>query len=201
MKNEQDYIEDIAEIRSMMERSSKFLSLSGWAGIMAGIYALAATWAAHSLFGFWPDEIFYTSPGLTKITFLAATILALSLITAVYFSWEKALTNNKSIWNATSRRLLASMAVPLVSGGILSIIFISKDLIGFVAPATLLFYGLALVNAGHYTIREVRLMGYVQIGLGLLNAGFIEYGLLFWALGFGIVHIIYGVYMHFRYER
>jgi hypothetical protein len=201
MKEQQETSRDIAEIRSMMERSSKFLSLSGWAGIMAGIYALTGAWAAYSVFGFNPDEIFYASPALTKVILLAFGILILALVTAIYFSRKKAVSKGETIWNATSRRLLASMAVPLLAGGILIVVFISKGLTGFIAPLSLLFYGLALVNAGHFTIREVKLMGLVQIVLGLISLWFIEYGILLWAVGFGVIHIIYGIYMHFRYER
>jgi hypothetical protein len=201
MKEEQDYIQDIAEIRSMMERSSKFLSLSGWAGILAGIYALIGAWIAYSLFEFHPDEILYTYTDLMNVILTAGGVLALALISALLDSRRKARKNEQKAWNATSRRLLASMAVPLFAGGLLIVILISKGLIGLVAPLTLLFYGLALYNAGSFTIREVRLMGFVQMILGLLNVVFIGYGLLFWAIGFGAVHIIYGIYMHFRFER
>jgi len=201
MKEEQDYIQDIAEIRSMMERSSKFLSLSGWAGILAGIYALIGAWIAYSLFEFHPDEILYTYTDLMNVILTAGGGLALALISALLDSRRKARKNEQKAWNATSRRLLASMAVPLFAGGLLIVILISKGLIGLVAPLTLLFYGLALYNAGSFTIREVRLMGFVQMILGLLNVVFIGYGLLFWAIGFGAVHIIYGIYMHFRFER
>lgn len=201
MKNEQDYIRDIAEIRAMMERSSKFLSLSGWAGIMAGIYALAGAWIAYAVFGFNPDEIFYNSFSLTQVILLATGILILALVSAIYDSRRKAHKRGEKVWNATSRRLLASMAVPLFAGGILILVLISKGLIGLIAPLTLLFYGLALYNAGNFTINEVKFMGMVMIGLGLISSWFIEYGLLFWAIGFGVVHIGYGIYMHFRYER
>lgn len=201
MKEEQDYIKDIAEIRSMMERSSKFLSLSGWAGIMAGLYALAGAYVAYSTFGFNPDELFYSSENLASVIWLAIGVLVLALVTAIYFSKRKADGNGENIWNATSRRLLSSMAFPLVAGGTLILVFIANGLIGLIAPLMLLFYGLALVNAGHYTITEVKVMGIVQIALGLSGAWFIEYGLLLWAVGFGAVHIIYGIYMHFRFER
>ncbi|MEX0647673.1 MAG: hypothetical protein WEA56_05020 [Balneolaceae bacterium] len=201
MKKEQDYIQDIAEIRSMMERSSKFLSLSGWAGIMAGIYALAGAWIAWSVLGFHPDEIFYSPPDLPQIILLALGVLTLALVTVIYFSWRKSDKRGEKAWNATSKRLLASMSVPLLAGGILLVILTAKGLIGLTAPFMLLFYGLALYNAGNYTISEVKLMGAVQIGLGLMNSWFVEYGLLFWAIGFGAVHIVYGIYMHFRYER
>lgn len=201
MKKDQDYIQDIAEIRSMMERSSKFLSLSGWAGIMAGIYALSGAWIAYNTFGFHPDEIYYTSPNVNQVILLALGVLVLALVSAIFDSRRKARKRDEKVWNATSRRLLASMSAPLLAGGILTIILISKGLVGLIAPLTLLFYGLALYNAGNYTIREVRIMGVIQIGLGLLNAWFIEYGLLIWVFGFGVVHILYGIYMHFRYER
>ena len=201
MKEEQDYINDIAEIRSMMERSSKFLSLSGWAGIMAGLYALAGAYVVYTVWGFNPDALFYTSPVFPNVVMVAIGILALSLITAIYLSHRKAAQNGEKVWNATSRRLITSMAVPLLAGGILITILIVKEIIGLIAPLTLLFYGLALYNAGHYTIKEVKLMGIVQIALGLVSCWFIEYGLLLWAVGFGAVHIIYGIYMYFSYER
>ncbi|MGN8224902.1 hypothetical protein [Gracilimonas sp. BCB1] len=201
MKEEQDYIKDIAEIRSMMERSSKFLSLSGWAGIMAGLYAFAGAYLTYSSFGFNPDELFYTSPNLSKVVGLGIGVLVLALVTAIFFSKRKADESGESIWNATSRRLLSSMAVPLAAGGVLILVLLAKGLIGVAAPLMLLFYGLALVNAGRYTITEVKIMGFVQIALGLVSAWFVEYGLLLWAVGFGAVHMMYGIYMYFSYER
>jgi hypothetical protein len=206
MKKEQDYIQDIAEIRSIMERSSKFLSLSGWAGIMAGIYALAGVFIAYVFLDFNPEKIVYTGSeritgDLSSLIILALLILMLAIGTAFFVSYKKAKDKGENGWNATSRRLLASMAVPLVTGGILILVLISKGLLGFIAPVSLVFYGLALYNAGKYTYDEVKFMGIVQIGLGLLSSYFIEFSLLFWAAGFGVVHIIYGIYMHFRYER
>lgn len=201
MKEHRDYTQDIAEIRSVMERSSKFLSLSGWAGIMAGLYALAGAWISFSVYEFNPDEILYNTSALQELMILAVLILILALVTAIYFSWKKSQHNGQKIWNSTSRRLLMSMAVPLTAGGILLLIVASKGFIGLIPSLMLLFYGLALYNAGNYTIPEVRLMGIAQVGLGLLSAWFIEYGLLLWTIGFGVIHIIYGIYMHFRYER
>ena len=207
MKEEQDYIRDIAEMRSMMERSSKFLSLSGLAGIMAGIYALSGAYIAYKLFYFNPDEIVYSttsgngSSNLLKVVFLAFIILILAIGTAMFLSYKKANKKGEKLWNATAKRLLINMAVPLVAGGLLILILISKGLIGLIAPFTLLFYGLALYNASKFTYGEVRSLGLIEMGLGLISSYFVGYGLLFWALGFGVIHIIYGIYMHYRYER
>lgn len=201
MKREQDYINDITEIRSMMERSSKFLSLSGWAGIMAGVYALAGAYVAHFIFNFIPDGISYLYYDFGDVILLALAVLFVSLITAILFSKKKASNKGEKIWNSTSKRLLASMMVPLVIGGVLIIFYISNDLYGLIAPTSLIFYGISLYNAGNFTIEEVRWTGFLQVALGLINVWFLEFGLLFWAIGFGGVHLVYGIYMHFRYER
>jgi hypothetical protein len=205
MKKEQDYIQDIAEIRSMMERSSKFLSLSGWTGILAGIYALAGAYIAWKVFDFNSGEILY-NPGirtseLTYVILLAAIVLLLALGTAIYESYRKAKIKGEKAWNPTSRRLLINMAVPLVTGGILVLIMLIKGLIGLLAPLMLLFYGLALYNAGKFTYREVKILGLAEIVLGLISSLFLGYGLIFWAAGFGVAHIVYGIYMHYTYER
>lgn len=206
MKKERDYIRDITEIRTMMERSSKFLSLSGWAGIMAGIYALAGAYIAYAFLNFQPEELFYSSSGtsssnMLEVVLLGLTILSLALVTAVLLSYKRAGKRGEKLWNPTAKQLLINMAVPLVTGGLLIILMIYKGLIGLIAPFSLLFYGLALFIAGRYTYKEVRTLGLIQIILGLISSYFIEYGLLIWALGFGIVHIIYGLYMNYKYEK
>lgn len=208
MKTERDHIQDITEIRSMMERSSKFLSLSGLAGVMAGIYALAGAWIAYRFFGFNPEEIVYSAinsgslfSSLQNVIFLAILVLVLAIGTAIFLSYKKAKKRGEKAWNVTSRRMIANMAVPLLAGGILILVLLSKGFVGLIAPLSLLFYGLALYNASKFTFDDLKFLGLIQIGLGLISSWFIEYGLLFWTIGFGLVHIVYGIYMHFRYER
>ncbi len=208
MKEEQDYIRDIAEMRSMMERSSKFLSLSGLSAIMLGIYALLGAYIAYRFFSFNPDQVVYSTTesgslptSFLQVIFLAIIILILAIGTAIFLSYKKAKKRRERFWNPTARRLLINMAVPLTVGGLLILILISKGLIGLMAPFTLLFYGLALYNASKFTYEEVRSLGLIEIGLGLISSYFVEYGLFIWAVGFGVVHIIYGLYLYYRYER
>lgn len=208
MKEEKDYIRDITEIRTMMERSSKFLSLSGWAGVIAGIYALVGAYVAYEVFEFKPAEASYhtsmsgaLSSDFFKVILLAILILALAIGTAIYLSQRKARARSEKLWNASARLLLINMAVPLFTGGILILILIEKGMIGLVVPSSLIFYGLALFNASKFTYDEVRVLGIIQVGLGLAAAYFVEYELALWALGFGVVHILYGIYIHYKYER
>lgn len=204
MKEEQDYIRDIAEIRSMMERSSKFASLSGLSGILAGIYALTGAFFVYHYYSFNPDSVDYTNysaGSLINVIAIALIILILALGSAVFLSNKKGKQKGEKIWNTTSRRLIVNMAVPLLAGGILILIFLAKGLVGLIIPSTLLFYGLAIYNASKFTFGEMKFMGLLQIGLGLISAYFIEFSLFIWAFGFGVVHIAYGTYMHFKYER
>ena len=201
MKKEQDYIRDLAEIRSMMERSSKFLSLSGWAGIMAGVYALAGAYAAWKILGYNPGDIVYPVSSPAGLVVLALVVLLLALATAVFDSMRKAAKRGEKAWNSVSRRLLASMAVPLVAGGFLGLVLLVRGHAGLIPSITLLFYGLALYFASRYTFREIKIVGFIEMALGLISAYYTGYGLLFWAAGFGVVHIVYGIYMFYRYER
>ena len=199
MKEEKDYIQKLAEIRSMMEQSSKFLSLSGWAGIMAGIYALVGAYIAYNFLGFKTGEI--PEESSSSIYLLAIVILGFALISAIFFSRRRAIKNKQPLWNFTTRRLIIDKAIPVAIGAMLILILISMDLERLIVPLSLIFYGLALYNASKFTLNEVKILGIVQLVIGLLSLYFSEYSLLWWSLGFGLAHIVYGIYMHYKYER
>jgi hypothetical protein len=206
MKTEQEYIKDLSEIRSMMERSSKFMSLSGLSGIMAGIYALVGAYIAYRVFytvdptsGMGGALMFQDK--LTEIFLVGAAVLVLAIGTAVMLSRKKSKQSGEKLWNAVSRRLTLNMAVPLATGGIVVLILLAKGLTGYIAATTLIFYGLALFNASKFTFVELRSLALVEIGLGLIAFYLTGYGLLIWALGFGLLHILYGIYMHLKYEK
>ncbi len=207
MESEEKYIQDITEIRSIMERSTRFLSLTGWSGIMAGIYALTGAVVINKWLLPDTDTGSYQAVNTTEtinhmpLLLLAAVILLMAIGTAMILSARKSKKNGIKLWSATAKRLVVHMAIPLVSGGILLLVLLSKGLIGLMAPLTLMFYGLALINASKFTYEEVKYLGLIQIILGLMAATFVGYGLLFWALGFGVMHIIYGIYMYQKYEK
>ncbi len=208
MKEEQEYIRDLTEIRSMMERSTRFLSLTGWSGIMAGIYALAGAYLAYRIIYLNEHEVTYNSleaqqlsGSILQLVLLAIVVLVLAIGTAILLSYRKSRIKNYKLWNPATRRLLINLAIPLVTGGLFIIVLFSKGLLGLIAPSTLIFYGLALLNASKFTFEDVKYLGITQIVLGLAASYFIGYGLYFWAAGFGLMHIIYGIYMHLRYEK
>ncbi len=206
------YIQDIKEIRSLMNKSTRFISLSGMSGVMAGIYALLG-----SVIGFFiirdarSRGQYETMQRLTstpwdenpslKILVVAAGVLFLAVITAYFLTKAKAKKHRQQIWNAQSIRLVKHFLLPLHIGGLFTLALIQYGLIGLVAPAMLVFYGLACIHAAPYTLGTVRYLGITCALLGLINTQFIGYGLYFWAAGFGVCHIIYGAVMYYKYDR
>ena len=201
-------LETLQDIRRIMDRSSRFLSLSGLSGVSAGVLALIGTYFAHK----WIVD-YYVEYGQTgwsaanfnqlkwNLVLLALGVLLAAMIFAFYFTWRRTRSTNVPIWGLTSRKLVFNMLIPLVAGGVFVLGLLKYDEWRFIAPATLIFYGLALVNASKYTFGDVRYLGFLEIALGLINMWYIGYGLYFWAAGFGTLHIVYGLIMWWKYEK
>ena len=106
-----------------------------------------------------------------------------------------------ALWDHSARRLAWNLFIPLAAGGIVCLALMYHGLPGLVAPATLVFYGLALLNASKYTLDEIRWLALSELVLGVVASFWIGAGLMFWALGFGVLHIVYGGLMWMRHER
>ena len=208
MSEQNQHLDTLQDIRRMMKRSSKFLSLSGLSGIAAGCWALIGAYLAYD----WIVEYYnnYGSAGYSGAAFqklkhnlllLAAAVLSAALLSAFYFTWRRANKNKLPFWDHTTQVLTINMLIPLVSGGLLILAMLRYNDWSYVGPLSLIFYGLALVNASKYTLNDILYLGLSEIVLGLINTQFIGYGLYFWALGFGVLHIIYGFAMWWKNER
>ncbi|WP_373519189.1 hypothetical protein [Pricia sp.] len=204
------YLRDIGEIKNIMDRSSRFISLSGLSGVFAGIYAVIGAVIANVLLSdhgsIYSDyntlSVQSMDPDLTYQLFLVTiAVLGLAIGTAVFLTTRKAKRNDQKIWDSTSRRLLINFFAPLVAGGIFCLVLLQYRIIGLIAPGMLIFYGLALIHASRYTLGDLKSLGYANLTLGLIATQFIGYGLYFWAVGFGVFHIFYGVWMYNKYDR
>lgn len=207
MKETKDYLDDISEIRNIMERSSNFISLSGLSGIMAGTYALIGSFVAYrivyverSILGI-RDVYINEQTAITRLMIVAAAVLILAVVTGIYLTNKKNDNSSFSLKDAGFRNLIGSLLIPLVTGGIFILILVSRGYYSVVAPAFLIFYGLALINGSKYTIRDINYLGMVEVVLGLICALLPGYGLIFWAMGFGAMHILYGTIMYYKYEK
>ncbi len=204
-----DTLQEIKDIRRIMERSSRFISLSGLSGISAGACALIGAFIGRYIlknyYGTYNSHGFFSGDDFSrlkiKLTGLALVVFAAAFISSFYFTWQKAKKQGLPVWDYTSKRLFWNMLIPLLAGAGFILAMLQYDEWRFVAPACLIFYGLALVNASKYTLTDIRYLGYCEIALGLINMLFIGYGLYFWATGFGVLHIFYGAIMWFKYEK
>jgi hypothetical protein len=199
------YKDDLESIRQLMDRSVKFISLSGLSGILAGIYALAGAGLAYSSLQYKSVVDYRTNsvqhPAIVqKLLAIAAVVLIASLATGFLLTIRKSKRQGIKINLANTKRLAINLAIPLVAGGIFILILLSKGHYGVVAPASLIFYGLALINASPNLYEEVRYLGYCEIVVGLIAAYFSGLGLLFWAIGFGGLHVVYGAAMYRKYD-
>jgi hypothetical protein len=210
MTKNEEHLEHLAEIRALMEKSSRFLSLSGLSGIFAGIIALiGASYVFYKFnYRFYPYyEQIYHSDGSVRIAFaalimsVAVIVLILALLSAFYFTKRRAKSQGENSWNKVSKRMLINLAIPLITGGVFCGILLLNSCSHLVASAMLVFYGLSLLNASKYTLNDIRYLGLSEVILGLAAGFFLGYALLFWAIGFGLLHIIYGSIMYYKYEK
>jgi hypothetical protein len=209
MNTPQQTLEDLQHIKKMMERSSRFISLSGLSGIAAGLCALAGAWFASQKINCWVKGDCQLSRVidmggrqlLNELFWIATLTFAAAFLLAFLFTFLRSKKTGTALWGTTTLRLLWNTAVPLMPGGIFLFRLLQLGQYDLVAPGCLIFYGLALINGSKYTLGEVKYLGYGMLLLGIINSWFVGYGLHFWAMGFGILHIVYGVVMWNKYER
>ena len=206
MEQMREHLKDISDIRNLMEQQSKFLSLSGLSGVSAGLVALLGTVAGWFFIGqpsdFGASGVDVPASDLVRFFVrVAFMVLVLALGFAVLFSLRMAKKRKLPVWNRSAKRMLVSLGIPLVVGAVFGMMQLTRMELAWVPATSLLFYGMALLNASKYTVPEIRLLAISELVIGWCCAAWYEYSLLFWGLGFGVLHVVYGIMMYFRYER
>jgi hypothetical protein len=203
----QKHQEDLAHIRSMMERSSRFISLSGLSGVFAGLSALIGGLYVYQLFKANGTEYFggdyekqYSANLVSELVLTGLIILAVAFTFGLLFTVRKSKKYDLPIWTSATKNMLFNLTIPLLAGGIFCLALIYHEVYGLIAPATLIFYGLALINAEKYTYSDIKYLGFCELILGFISLFLIGYGLIFWIIGFGILHILYGLIMFKKYK-
>ncbi len=205
MSNKQEGLQALQDIRNIMERSSRFISLSGWSGIAAGVCALAGGWLVYNKL----EQYRILSSGsggcvdcvAYEIIKIALVVFAAALSLAFLFTWIRSHKDGIQLWGNSSKRLLWNTLMPLAVGGLVALRFAHLGYYQMLVPVCLIFYGLALVHGSKFTLGEVKYLGYMMLLAGLANLWWLDYSLFFWSLGFGVFHIFYGVIMWWKYER
>jgi len=202
----QKHQEDLSHIRSMMERSSRFISLSGLSGVFAGLSALIGGLYVYQLFEVNGIEYFdrkqkvFAADMVSELFFIAIIVLFSALTFGIFFTIRKSRKYNLPIWTTATKKMLLNLAIPLIVGGVFCLALLFYQIYFLIAPATLLFYGLALINAEKYTFSDIKYLGFCELILGCISLFYVGYGLVFWIIGFGILHILYGLIMFKKYK-
>ena len=200
----QKHQEDLSHIRSMMERSSRFISLSGLSGVFAGLSALIGGLFAYGLLEKnklnYEEGFSQNSDIVNEMFFIAIVVLFAALTFGIFFAIRKSKKFNLPIWTTATKNMLFNLAIPLLVGGVFCLALLQYQYYVLIAPVTLLFYGLALVNAEKYTFSDIKYLGFCELFLGCISLFFVGYGLLFWIIGFGILHILYGLLLFKKYK-
>jgi hypothetical protein len=202
----QNPIEDLQEIRRIMERSGKFTPVSGWSGILAGMAGLAGAAAAFLYFDGEVDmpllvKSLSDTPGFGFLVMVAMIVLLLASLAGLFMTIKVARLQGQSVWTPTSRLMLLDFAIPMALGGIFCAGLVLYQIPGLLIPTMLLFYGMALINASHKTLNDLRYLGYCQLAVGISCLLQPAWGFWFWTLGFGILHLIYGLLLLLRYSK
>lgn len=208
MSNQEEQLNALSDIRKMMDRSSRFISLSGLSGVFAGITALVGAYFAYleiqkylnGSYGYGVGADMDIESNLLK---LGITILIVAIGGGLLFTYRQSRKKKLPMWDKTAKMLLINLSIPLLAGGlfIIALLIAHENSSTLIAPSCLIFYGLALINASKYTYSDIRFLGICEVILGLIAIFYVGYGLFFWAFGFGVLHIIYGIIMYFKYEK
>ena len=206
MNTQNESLQELQHIKKMMERSTKFSSVSGFSSIAAGICALAGIWYVVKKIAGWKLNHINNLDiprGERDIQLLLIAIITFTVaaITSFIFIYLRCKKLGIPVLGMSARRVITNMAIPLFAGSLFIIRLATSGADELIPPACLIFYGLALVNASKFTLNEVRYLGFTEIIIGIINLWILGYGLIFWGIGFGLVHIIYGVIIWWKYEK
>lgn len=174
--------DNIRFIRDTMERAGSFTAVPGWGGVMIGVTALCAgllcaARPASRQFFIW----------------LAEAFLALILAFAAVRLKSKRLCLSP-LQSKAARRALLSFMPPLLAGACLTLVLYRLDVFGIIPGMWLLLYGAAVVTGGAFSVRIVPVMGLCFMCAGLLCLfAPARWGNAFLTLGFGGLHIVFGV--------
>jgi hypothetical protein len=212
MKEINESIEAIRDIRDMMSRSSRFISLSGLSGVIIGLFAISGI--IYTYLHFEITTLSYQYYNITEksdgtgineafrfFILVPSIILIFSLLVSVILTIRKTIKKGLPVWDLTTKRLILSMSLPVVTGGIFCVALAINHFYAMIAPATLIFYGIALISTAKLSLKELNYLGISECICGLAGAFFPDLGLIFWGLGFGLAHIVYGLLIYFRYEK
>lgn len=174
-------IDNLAFIRETMERSSVFTSVPGYGGMLMGITAIVAAYIAS------------IQPTIREWLIVWLIEASLAFLIGLLAMWQKTKLSNSSLLSTPARKLLLNSLPPFLCGIVITLGLWRFGIFEIMIPIWLLLYGAAVVTGGSYSVKAVPIMGWCFLAVGTI-AFFVPtaYGNLLMAIGFGVLHIVFG---------
>lgn len=181
-------LENLRFIRDTMAGASAFTGVPGWGGVGMGLSALGAAWIAHQ------------QPTVERwlLTWVAEGWLAFAIGGVAMV--RKSAVGETPLTSRSGRRFLLAYAPPILAGAVLTLALYRAGMTGLLPGLWLLLYGAAVMTGGAMSVPVVPVMGSCFLVLGAVTLFLpASAGDISMALGFGLLHIGFGVWIARRY--
>ena len=189
----QEAYENLRMIRQMMERSTKHSSLSGFSGIIVGLWAIIGV--AVTRLAVQPNRAHHWLAYIAEFAATWAAVLVLSILTDLLVTKRRAALVGKHVFSKLGTHIVGAAAPGFTAGFVLTMYLLQQQRIGEVYGFWMLSYGLAICAVGLFSVRPVLFLGWAFLLAGAATL-FLPHawGLGMMALSFGGFHIAYGLY-------
>ena len=173
-------MDNLEFIRDTMERSTEFTAVPGYGGALMGVTAIGAAVIAQGFAGY---------------TWLSAWLVeaGLAFMIGLFAMWQKARSSDQSLLARPAIKFARGFAPPIVAGMILTGLFALNGMHRFLPALWLSLYGTAVITGGAFSVRIVPVMGWCFLGLSIFAVFLPAYGNWLMAIGFGGLHIVFGL--------
>lgn len=181
-------MENLKFIRQTMERATAYTGVSGIGQVIVGLTALIASWAAAQ------------QTEASHWIFIWVSEAVVSLVISSLMMVKKSRHLQLPLWSETARRYLLGFTPPMLAGALLTTVLYQHSLFEMIPGVWLLLYGTAIIAGGTYSVQVVPVMGFSFMLLGVFALlGPTLWGNALMALGFGGLHMLFGLWIARRY--
>jgi hypothetical protein len=190
----EEAFENLRLIRETMDRSTKHSSLSGFAGLLVGVWAIAGVLVTRfCIFG---NDSLVLRPGhVWPLAAVWMAVLFVSILTDFLMNKRAAAAVGKHVFSSLGARLAQAAAPAFTAGLALTGYLLANGMVAHIWGYWMLFYGLSICSVGLFSVKPVSFLGWAFVLAGAITLFLSPIaGLWMMAVTFGGFHICYGAF-------